>query len=201
MNNFHRFQNFRQFSNLFSQIRLKKRHTSLFSGICREIRTKFHQKFAEKMQNLTQKNCKLYFHRIAQKLCKPASRAAGGSSLASESCTIRKSWKKIQLPFITCNSANYERHFHNNGQAHTLILNLPFTGKCQRRFDPSNGPANFLPMQRRRHVNVLRIKVNKSVLLSCHGKFAENTLENMNATYSCPDTCSDVGYLISTSRW
>ena len=45
----------------------------------------------------------------------------GGSSLASESCTIRKSWKKIQLPFITCNSANYERHFHNNGQAHTLI--------------------------------------------------------------------------------
>ena len=50
MNNFHRFQNFRQFSNLFSQIRLKKRHTSLFSGICREIRTKFHQKFAEKMK-------------------------------------------------------------------------------------------------------------------------------------------------------
>ena len=50
MNNFHRFQNFRQFStgNLFSQIRLKKRHTSLFPGICREIRTKFHQKFAEK---------------------------------------------------------------------------------------------------------------------------------------------------------
>ena len=45
----------------------------------------------------------------------------GGSSLASESCTIRKSWKKIQLPFITCNSATYERHFHNNGQAHTLI--------------------------------------------------------------------------------
>ena len=51
MNNneyFHRVQNFRQFSNLFSQIWLKKRHTSLFSGICREIRTKFHQKFARK---------------------------------------------------------------------------------------------------------------------------------------------------------
>ena len=89
------------------------------------------------------KNCKLYFHRIAQKLCKPASRAAGGSSLASESCTIRKSWKKIQLPFITCNSANYERHFHNNGQAHTLILNLPFTGKCQRRFDPHDQSNNI----------------------------------------------------------
>ena len=54
MNNFHRFQNFRQVSNLFSQIRLKKRHMSLFSGIYREIRTKFHQKFAEKMQNSTQ---------------------------------------------------------------------------------------------------------------------------------------------------
>ena len=111
---------------------------------------------------------------IFPKKCAEAVQASfartGGSSLASESCTIRKSWKKIQLPFITCNSANYERHFHNNGQAHTLILNLPFTGKCQRRFDPSNGPANFLPMQRRRHVNVLRIKVNKSVLLSCHGK-------------------------------
>ena len=53
MNNFHRiwFQNFRQISNLFSQIWLKKRHTSLFSGICREIRTKIHQKFAEKMEN------------------------------------------------------------------------------------------------------------------------------------------------------
>ena len=49
MNNCHRSQNVRQFSNLFSQIRLKKRHTSLFSGICREIRTKFHKKlkFAE----------------------------------------------------------------------------------------------------------------------------------------------------------
>lgn len=142
---------------------------------------------------------------IFPKKCAEAVQASfartGGSSLASESCTIRKSWKKIQLPFITCNSANYERHFHNNGQAHTLILNLPFTGKCQRRFDPSNGPANFLPMQRRRHVNVFRIKVNKSFLSSCHGKFAENTLENMNATYSHPDTCSDVGYLISTSRW
>ena len=56
MNNFHRFQNFRQFSNLFSQIRLKKRHTSLFSGICREIRTKIHERFAEKLQNSTQKN-------------------------------------------------------------------------------------------------------------------------------------------------
>ena len=52
INNFHRFQIFffRQCSNLFSQIWLKKRHTSLFSGICREIRTQFHQKFAEKMQ-------------------------------------------------------------------------------------------------------------------------------------------------------
>ena len=53
MNNFHRFQIFDnfEFSNLFSQIWLKTRHTSLFSGICREIRPKFHQKFAEKMQN------------------------------------------------------------------------------------------------------------------------------------------------------
>ena len=51
--------NSRQFSNLFSQIRLKKRHTSLFSGICREIRTKFHQKFAEDMQNSTQKMKKI----------------------------------------------------------------------------------------------------------------------------------------------
>ena len=30
---------------------MKKRHTSLFSGIWREIRKKIHQKFAEKMQN------------------------------------------------------------------------------------------------------------------------------------------------------
>ena len=57
MNNFHKIQNFRQlnFSDLFSQIRLKKRRMSLVSGICREIRTKFHQKFAEQMQNSTQK--------------------------------------------------------------------------------------------------------------------------------------------------
>ena len=55
MNNFHRSQNFWQFSNLLSHILLKKRHTSLFSGICREIRTNFHQNFAEKMQNSTQK--------------------------------------------------------------------------------------------------------------------------------------------------
>ena len=43
MNNFLRiwFQSFRQFSNLFSQIRLQKRHTSFFNGICREILTYF----------------------------------------------------------------------------------------------------------------------------------------------------------------
>ena len=48
MNFFHKIQNFRQISDLFSQIWLKKRHTSLFSGIWREIRKKIHQKFAEK---------------------------------------------------------------------------------------------------------------------------------------------------------
>jgi len=51
VNFFHKIQNFRQISDLFSQIWLKKRHTSLFSGIWREIRKKIHQKFAEKMQN------------------------------------------------------------------------------------------------------------------------------------------------------
>ena len=45
--NFHKIQNFRQISDLFSQIWLKKRHTSLFSGIWREIRKKNHQKLAE----------------------------------------------------------------------------------------------------------------------------------------------------------
>ena len=59
MNNFHRFQNFRQFSNLFSQIRLKKRHTSLFSGICREIRTKFHLKNRRKNANFDTKKWKI----------------------------------------------------------------------------------------------------------------------------------------------
>ena len=55
---FHRFQNFRQVNILFSQNWLKKRRTSLFSGICREIRTNFHKKFAEKMQNSTKKEKK-----------------------------------------------------------------------------------------------------------------------------------------------
>ena len=55
MNDFHRSQNFRQFSNLFSQIRLKKRHTSLLSGICREIRTEFHQTFAGKNAKFDEK--------------------------------------------------------------------------------------------------------------------------------------------------
>ena len=51
VNNFHRIQNFRQISDLFSQIWLKKRHTSLFSGIWREIRKKF-------IKN-SQKKCKI----------------------------------------------------------------------------------------------------------------------------------------------
>ena len=56
MNNFHRFQNFRQFSNLFSQIRVKKRHTSLFSGICREINPDTNSSApSRKMQNSSQK--------------------------------------------------------------------------------------------------------------------------------------------------
>ena len=61
--NFHRIQNFRQFSNLFSQNRLKKRNTSLFSGICREIRTNFHQTFSEKckIRHKKKKNWKFVF--------------------------------------------------------------------------------------------------------------------------------------------
>ena len=51
MNNFQKIQNFRQISDLFSQIWLKKRHTSLFSGNWREIRKKIHQKFEVKIQN------------------------------------------------------------------------------------------------------------------------------------------------------
>ena len=65
LNNFYGFQNFRQVSNLlilFSQIRLKKRLTSLFSGICREIRTKIHQQFPEKMQISTEKMKKSEIH-------------------------------------------------------------------------------------------------------------------------------------------
>ena len=50
-NNFHKIQNFRQISDLFSQIWLKKRHTSLFSGIWREIRKKFIKNSQKKMQN------------------------------------------------------------------------------------------------------------------------------------------------------
>ena len=65
------FTDFRIFGNFLlkiwikkSQIRLKKRHTSFFSGICREIRTKFHQEFSEKMQNsiLKMKNRKFIIH-------------------------------------------------------------------------------------------------------------------------------------------
>ena len=52
MNNFHRFHNFWQVSNLFSQIWLKKRHTSLFSGNCREIGTNFMKQ--------SQKKCKIW---------------------------------------------------------------------------------------------------------------------------------------------
>ena len=55
MNNFHRFQSFRQFSILFSQIWLKKRQTSLYSRFCREIWTNFKLQIRRKMQNSTQK--------------------------------------------------------------------------------------------------------------------------------------------------
>ena len=154
----------------------------------------FHVLLQEKLQII-------FSIRIAQKLCKPASRAREEVHWQAKVAPSENHGRKYNCLSLLAILQTTKRHFHNNGQAHTLILNLPFTGKCQRRFDPSNGPANFLPMQRRRHVNVFRIKVNKSFLSSCHGKFAENTLENMNATYSRPDTCSDVGYLISTSRW
>ena len=59
MNNFHRFQNFRQSSTSFSQIRLKRRHTSLFSGICREIRTNF-------IKNSRKKRISDFFHFFRQ---------------------------------------------------------------------------------------------------------------------------------------
>ena len=146
------------------------------------------------------KNCKLYF----QQLCKAVQASfarTGGSSLASESCTIRKSWKKIQLPFITCNSANHERHFHNNGQVHTLILTYHLQVSANVASTHPTGQRTFSQCNAAGTSTFFGIIVNKSVPLSCHENIAENTLENMNAAYSSPDTCSDVGYLISTSRW
>ena len=52
--NFHRSQNFRQLSNLFSQIWLKKQKASLLSGIWREIRKKI-IKNSQKMQHSMKK--------------------------------------------------------------------------------------------------------------------------------------------------
>ena len=52
MNTFHIFRTFKQISKTIS---LEYRHISAFSGVCREIPTKFHQNIAEKMQNSTQK--------------------------------------------------------------------------------------------------------------------------------------------------
>ena len=43
----------------FRKIDWKSDTRHSFSGICREIRTKFHQKFAEKMQNLSRKMKKI----------------------------------------------------------------------------------------------------------------------------------------------
>ena len=58
-NNFHRFRKFRQFSDLFSQIKLNYRQMSSFSGICREIRTKFHQEVSEKKAKFVTQNEKI----------------------------------------------------------------------------------------------------------------------------------------------
>ena len=77
----------------------------------------------------------------------------GGSSLASESCTIRKSWKKIQLPFITCNSANHERHFHNNGQAHTLILTYHLQVSANVASTHTIKATTYMSILLRRHPN------------------------------------------------
>ena len=78
VNNFHKIQNFRQISDLFSQICLKKRHTSLFSGIWREIRKKIHHKFAEKnaifevfaieLVNIHEFNRKIFWRFLTKKL-------------------------------------------------------------------------------------------------------------------------------------
>ena len=38
---------------------MKKRHTSLFSGLCREIRTKLHQTFAEKIAKFEEEKRKI----------------------------------------------------------------------------------------------------------------------------------------------
>ena len=98
------------------------------------------------------KNCKLYF----QQLCKAVQASfarTGGSSLASESCTIRKSWKKIQLPFITCNSANHERHFHNNGQVHTLILTYHLQVSANVASTHTIKATTYMSILLRRHPN------------------------------------------------
>ena len=83
------------------------------------------------------KNCKLYFQFKIGAEAVPASFARSGRKfLASERLHHPKIMEEnttafhstqlptasAQLPFTTCNSANHERHFHNNGQVHTLIL-------------------------------------------------------------------------------
>jgi len=62
LNSFHKFQIFRQFSIVFSQIWLQKRYTALFSGICDYLSRNpdktifFHQKFADKNAKFDEKN-------------------------------------------------------------------------------------------------------------------------------------------------
>ena len=103
MNKFHRFQNFRQFSNLFSQIWLKKRHTSLFSRICREIRTKFHQKFAENMQNSTQKKSEIHLF-IREKMLTILAEFLRSErhcvSCPEDACPKRLSWFFYSIPKV-----------------------------------------------------------------------------------------------------
>ena len=63
---------------------------------------------------------------FAQKLCQPASRAAGESSWQAKVCTIRKSWKKTQLH---CTIALYD----GSGAVHFL-----------RQISAMMGPARFI---------------------------------------------------------
>ena len=62
MNSFHIFRKFRKISKNISPIQFKYRHISSFSGICREIPTKFHQNFAENNAKFDAKNWKNSIH-------------------------------------------------------------------------------------------------------------------------------------------
>ena len=151
VNNFHKIQNFRQISDLFSQIWLKKRHTSLFLEFVAKSGQNFIKNSQKKMQNSMQKMKKAEIHFSFAKKCWRffaeilRSERCRSMTHKCKSCRSRQELSNLfQRALLSSTCKNLRRYSRERAsQSLQEIRNLNGTWKRGRVNNPFRVPLKY----------------------------------------------------------